>query len=113
MACPLAGAVRFGPLYEWTLSTHDRELVRARDEVVVGRVLEPEREHALLLEVGLVDTSKRADEDSAATEETGLKSGVLTRRTLSVVLKLVLVGRYHIRLLTSSPTTTQGMPLSR
>jgi hypothetical protein len=50
------------------------------------RLGEPEGEHALLLEVGLVDTSERADNDGAATEETGLEGGVLTRRTLTVVL---------------------------
>jgi hypothetical protein len=32
-----------------------------------------------------VDTGERTDDHGAATEETGLKGGVLTRRTLSVL----------------------------
>lgn len=63
----------------------DRKLVGTLDLVIVLRVGEPEREKTLLLAVGLVDTGERTGDDGAGTEETGLKSGVLARRTLSVV----------------------------
>ncbi len=54
--------------------------------VVVSGVGELEGEHTLLAQVGLVDTSERTGNDGATTRKTGLKSGVLTRRTLTVVL---------------------------
>lgn len=42
------------------LDADEVDLVGGLDAVVVGGVLEVEGEHALLLEVGLVDTSERA-----------------------------------------------------
>ena len=61
------------------LETKDVDLVRRLDLLVVIGVDEREREHALLLQVRLVDTSERASDDGKTAEETGLESGVLTR----------------------------------
>lgn len=62
------------------------DLVVRLDLLVIGRVLEVEGEHTLLLEVGLVDTSEGSGDDSGSSEETGLKSGVFSGRSLTVVL---------------------------
>lgn len=67
------------------LSAEDVDLVIGVDPVVVGGVGEGERKHTLLLEVGLMDTSERAGDDGETTKVAGLESGVLTRRTLTVV----------------------------
>jgi hypothetical protein len=66
--------------------TDEVDLVVGLDLVVVGRVGEVEREHTLLLEVSLVDTSERTSDDSSSSEETGFESGVFTGRSFSVVL---------------------------
>lgn len=54
--------------------------------VVVGGVLESEREHALLLEVGLVDTGEALHDNGATTKMAGLKSSVFATASLTVVL---------------------------
>lgn len=54
--------------------------------IVVGWVGECERQHALLLQVGLVDAGKRFHNDGTAAEMSGLQGGVLAGRTLAVVL---------------------------
>lgn len=54
--------------------------------IVIGRIGEGQRQHALLLQVRLVDARKRLDNDRPAAQMTGLQSGVLSRRTLTVVL---------------------------
>jgi hypothetical protein len=88
----LLGSILVGDLNLNVLSglelvqAEDGDLVGTRDLVVVGGVLEPEGEHTLLLQVGLVDTGERSADDSSATQESGLKSGVLSGRSLSVVL---------------------------
>ncbi len=46
--------------------------------VVVGRVREGQRQHALLLQVGLVDAGETLHDDGAAAQETGFHGGVLT-----------------------------------
>ena len=56
------------------------------DLVVVLGVNKGKREHTLLSEVGVVDTGERARDDGDTTKVSGLKSGVLSRRTLTVVL---------------------------
>lgn len=56
-----------------------------RNAVVVGGVSEGQRKHALLLQVGLVDSSKAAGDDGQTTQVTGLQSGMLTRAALTVV----------------------------
>jgi len=61
-------------------------LVVRLDLLVIGRVLEVEGEHTLLLEVGLVDTSEGSGDDSGSSEETGFESGVFSGRSLTVVL---------------------------
>lgn len=55
------------------------------DLVVVGGVSESQRQHTLLLQVGLVNTGEGSNNDGVTTEMTGLESSVLTRRTLTVV----------------------------
>jgi len=61
------------------------DLVLGLDLVVVGGVGEGEGKHTLLLQVGLVDTSEGTGDDGQTAEVTGLQSGVLTGRTLTVV----------------------------
>ena len=67
------------------LSAHEVDLVLGLDLLVIGGVGEGQGQHTLLLQVGLVDTSEGAGDDGQTTEVTGLKSGVLTGRTLTVV----------------------------
>ena len=62
------------------------DLVAARDLIVVGLVDKCERDDTLLLQVGLVNTGERLGDDEASAEVTGLQSGVLTGRTLTVVV---------------------------
>ena len=47
--------------------TDDRDLVSRLNLVIVGRVVEGEAEHSLLLEVGLMDASKALHDDGTAT----------------------------------------------
>ena len=68
------------------LEAEDIDPVIRADLLVVGGIGEREREHTLLLQVRLVDTGEGAGDDSKTTEEAGLESGVLTRRTLTVVV---------------------------
>jgi hypothetical protein len=67
------------------LSAEKVDLVLGVDLVVVGRIGEGEGKHTLLLQVGLVDTSEGAGDDGETTEVTGLESGVLAGRALTVV----------------------------
>ena len=68
------------------LQAQDVDLVRRAYLVVVLRVRERERKHALLLRVRLVDARERAHDDRQAAEEARLERRVLTRRTLAVVM---------------------------
>lgn len=68
------------------LEAKDGNLVGTGNLVIVGRVLEPKRKHTLLLQVGLVDTGKGSANDSSATKESGLKSGVFSGRAFTIVL---------------------------
>jgi hypothetical protein len=61
------------------------DLVVGLDLLVVLGVGEGEGKHTLLLKVGLVDTSERAGDDGETAKVTGLESGVLTGRALTVV----------------------------
>ena len=67
------------------LSAEKVDLVAGLDLLVVVGVGEGQGKHTLLLEVGLVDTSEGAGDDGKTTEVTGLESGVLTGRALTVV----------------------------
>ena len=68
------------------LQTEDADLVVGLHLVVVCLVVECEGEHALLLQVGLVDPGEGLDNDGPAAEEPWLQSSVFTGRTLAVVL---------------------------
>lgn len=68
------------------LETQDVNLVIGADLVVIGRVGEGQGEHTLLLQVGLVDTSERADNDGETTKEAGFESSVLARGALTIVV---------------------------
>jgi hypothetical protein len=68
------------------LDTDEVDLVSGLDAVVVRGVREREGEETLLLTVGLVDTSERPGDDGASSKESGLEGGVLSGRSLSVVL---------------------------
>lgn len=68
------------------LEVKDGNLVGTGNLVIVGRVLEPERKHTLLLQVGLVDTGKGSANDSSSTKESGLKSGMFSGRAFTIVL---------------------------
>lgn len=61
------------------LEAEDIDLVVWTNLVVVGGVNEGQSKHALLLQVGFVDTGKAADDDGETAEEAGLEGGVLTR----------------------------------
>jgi hypothetical protein len=61
------------------------DLVAGLDLLVILGVGEGQGKHTLLLQVGLVDTSEGAGDDGKTTEVTGLESGVLTGRALTVV----------------------------
>ena len=54
------------------LEPNDGDLVIGSDLVVVGLVGECKRKHALLLQVGLVDTGKGLDDDGTAAQVTEL-----------------------------------------
>ena len=60
--------------------------VRARHLVIVLGVHKHEGEHALLLQVGLVDAGKGLDNDGGAAKVAGLQRRVLTRGPLAIVL---------------------------
>ena len=68
------------------LETEDADLVVRLHLVVVGLVVECEGEHALLLQIGLVDPGEGLDNDGPAAQEPWLQSSVFTGRTLAVVL---------------------------
>ena len=58
-----------------------RQFVVAADPVVVCSLGEGQRQHALLLQVGLVDPRERLDDNGAAAQVARLQSGVLARRS--------------------------------
>ena len=68
------------------LETENVHLVVGLDLVIVLRVGKRQGEHSLLLQVGLVDTSKGADNDRKATKETRLEGSVFTRGTFTIVV---------------------------
>jgi hypothetical protein len=67
------------------LSAEKVDLVAGLDLLVVLGVGEGKGKHTLLLQVGLVDTSEGAGDDGETAKVTGLESGVLTGRALTVV----------------------------
>ena len=68
------------------LESEDVNLVAGLNLLVVVGVDKRQREHTLLLQVGLVDTGERAGDDGKAAEETGFEGCVLTRGTFTVVV---------------------------
>ena len=72
-------------LADGELGAHQVDLVIRLDLVVVRRVGEGQREHTLLLQVGLVDTGEAAGDDGKTAQVAGLQSGMLARATLTVV----------------------------
>jgi hypothetical protein len=56
----------------------ERDLVVGLDLVIVSLVVKGQREHALLLEVGLVDPGKGLDYDGMPSEESWLECGMLS-----------------------------------
>lgn len=68
------------------LQAEDGDLIGGVDLLVVSTVDEVERQETLLLQVSLVDSSKRLGDDGETTEESGLKSSVLSRRSLTKVI---------------------------
>lgn len=67
------------------VQTEDGDLVSAGDLFVVGGVLEPQGQDSLLLQVCLVDSGKRPDDDGSATQKSGFEGGVFSGRTFTVV----------------------------
>lgn len=67
------------------LQTKDVHTVVRADLLVVLRVRKRQREHALLLQVRLVDTREGPDDDREAAEEARLERSVLARGALAVV----------------------------
>ena len=68
------------------LEPQNINLVIRLNLIIICRVHKRQRQHALLLQVRLVDTRKRADNDSEATEIAWLERGVLTGGTFAVVM---------------------------
>ena len=66
--------------------TEDVDGVAFLNQVVVGLVGEGEAQHALLLEVGFVDTREALHNHGAHAEVAGLHGGVLARGAFAVVL---------------------------
>lgn len=67
------------------LQTKNIDLVVGLDLVVIRRIDKRERKHALLLQVCLVDTRKRANNDGQSTKVAWLERRVLTGGTLTIV----------------------------
>jgi len=57
------------------------------DLVIVSRILEGQGKETLLLQVGLVDASKRTGDDRTASQEAGRQSSMLARGSRRSVLK--------------------------
>ena len=68
------------------LEAEDVDLVARPHLLVVRGVDERQREHALLLQVRLVDARERARDDREPAEEARLERGVLARGALAVVV---------------------------
>mmetsp|Transcript_36260 Transcript_36260/g.102163 ORF Transcript_36260/g.102163 Transcript_36260/m.102163 type:complete len:601 (-) Transcript_36260:497-2299(-) len=82
---PLADHLEVHPGGE-LLQAHDAELVVRRHQLVVRGVGEHQRQHPLLLQVGLVDAGERLDDHGRAAEVPGLQRRVLPAAPLAVVL---------------------------
>ena len=68
------------------LESHDGDLVRGRDLVIVLGVSKGEGEETLLLQVGLMDAGKRLDDDGSSSKVARLQGSMLSAASLSVVL---------------------------
>ena len=80
------GNLALATVLEHLVQTDSSHLIAGVNQIVIVLVGERERDNTLLLEVGLVDSGKRLGDDDAGTEITGLKSGVLARGALAVVV---------------------------
>lgn len=69
-----------------TLQALNRHLIARPHLLIIVRVRKREREHALFLQVRLVDTRERADDDGETAEEARFECGVLTGGTFTVVV---------------------------
>lgn len=67
------------------LKTKNIHTVVRADLLVVVRVRERQCEHALLLQVRLVDAREGLDDDREAAKEARLERSVFTRRTFTVI----------------------------
>jgi hypothetical protein len=65
--------------------TQNIDLVIRLNLVVIRRIDKGKRKHALLLQIGLVDTGERADNDGQSTKITWLERSMLTGGTLAIV----------------------------
>merc|ERR1719461_160185 len=65
--------------------TKEGDLIIGSNLVIVCLVVEGQGQHPLLLQVRLVDSGKRLDNDSSASEESWFQSCMFTRRSFSVV----------------------------
>jgi hypothetical protein len=72
-------------LADGELGAHQVDLVLGLDLVVVFGVDEGQGQHALLLQVGLVDPGEASGDDGKAAEMSGFQSSVLSGAALSVV----------------------------
>jgi hypothetical protein len=68
------------------LEVKERDAIARLDLAVVVGVSKSERENTLLLQVGLVNTSKTLDDNRSATQVTWLQSRMFATRTFTVVL---------------------------
>ena len=68
------------------LQTENGDAILFLDLVVVGRVHEGQRQHALLLEVGLVDAGQALGEHHANAQIAGFHGGVFAARAFTVVV---------------------------
>lgn len=68
------------------LQSEKTDLVSGLDFVVVAGIRERQWQQTLFLQVGFVDTRETFDDNRAAAEMSWFQSGVLPRRTFSVVL---------------------------
>lgn len=71
---------------EHLIQSHSANLVTSSNLVVISLVLKRQRHNALLLQVRLVDACKRLCQDDSRAEVSRLQSGVLTGRSLAVVV---------------------------
>lgn len=68
-----------------TLKAEDINLIIRAHFIVICGIRKCQGKHTLLLQVGLVDTGKRTNNDRKSTQESRLEGSVLARRTFTVI----------------------------